>query len=270
MPRRSAREQLETARSRAKQARQRARARMSGRRKPSGGDFKLINAGVSMAALLFLAAVGAFVLLLLNVNGGRGRQVHFIQGADGQTFAMIELPDAGAIAESVRSAASEAKAELKERAEALKGVRGPRVQVNGTLVSGDEAAVVEGERVLVISDVTPLPAALESAVARLKETGFEVLGNYPGNEAEELDQQHQLDLEAAARQLRGLAPLSAPDVRDLLREWVAQEGLDLLVWFDKSDPAKPTVRANFFPAMDGDHATAVLSAGLRAVRGGGG
>src|SRR5262249_50485088 len=127
----------------------------------------------------------------------------------------------------------------------------PHIMVNGKSVTRGGRVLpasgpVHGERVLVISDVVPYPGPAEQAIRRLQEAGFTVLGNFPGNQVEEIDLQHQLDLEAAAKQVRGLSPLTADDTQQSLGEWVASEDLGLLVWFSRIDPAKPAVQAHLF------------------------
>src|SRR5207237_1518258 len=129
---------------------------------------------------------------------------------------------------------------------------------------------VRGAKVLVVSDVVPFPGDAQRAIERLRSAGFVVLGNYPGQKGEEADLQEQLNVEASVKGVRGLAPLSASDVRAALCSWVSgQEGLSLLVWFSREDPAKPAVQANIFgPRLESGRGREALDAGVRAVRGG--
>jgi hypothetical protein len=115
---------------------------------------------------------------------------------------------------------------------------------------------------------------VDRSIRRLNEAGFTVLGNYPDNKAEEADLQEQLDLEAAAKQVRALAPLESEDTKRALGEWVASEDLSLLVWFARPDPAKPRVLAHLIaPAAPAGAdreqigaSRAVMDVGMRALR----
>ena len=49
------------------------------------------------------------------------------------------------------------------------------------------------------------------------------------------------------RGIRNVAPLTAPDTSEALSHWVSdQEDVNLLVWFAKPDPEKPSMQAFVF------------------------
>lgn len=268
--RRPAKEQLKSARERAAAARERAQARMTGRRKAARGDFSTMNAGVAIAVLLFVGACVAFVTLMVAM-GGRGKNVRVVTNyGDEQTaalaYAVGDLPDVGVAA----------------GADVPVG-RGPRIEINGVTMPASAPvppplppATMHGEKVLVITDVIPSTPAINTAIERLAAAGFEVLGNYPGNPAEEADVQEQLDLEVQAKQARGLGLLDAADTTERLSAWLADEtDLSLLVWFARVDPQGGAVK--YFVVSprqdpgagerDKSGARAALNAGMVALQG---
>jgi hypothetical protein len=257
---------------------------MKGRRKAVAGDFSPINAGVAIAVMLFLAVcVGVAALML---SWGTRRHLVTTYSDDGAAFATVNLDGIDGMAAELRDQAKAAAEEMHASAEKVKAAAQahrrlrthPRVQVDGQTVSPDAppaaapAESVDGAKALVVSDVVPFPEAAVKTVERLKAAGFLVLGNYPGNKAEEADIQEQLDLEANVKQIRGLTPLTADDLRQSLCRFVAEEDLGLLVWFSREDPAKPAVQAHLFAASTGpgeenEKSKAALQAGIRAVQG---
>ena len=68
------------------------------------------------------------------------------------------------------------------------------------------------------------------------------------------DSDHQVELEAAAKGVRGLGRLDAADVSEHIGTWLADhDELSLLVWFSRTDPEKPAVQAYVFaPAAQSD------------------
>lgn len=280
--RRSAREQIEHARLRVKEARERARSRMTGRRRRAAGDFRTFNGGVVLAVLIFLA--GCIGLATMILWSGSRRPIMAIGPTDrgGLAFMVMDLPEGESVEAHIRDTANAIRAAV-ERTTARNGrvrtgrpdLPAPRVVVNGEEVGGTPVTV-SGEKVLVISDVVPQPTSVERAIKRLRDAGFTVLGNYPDNPAEEPDLQEQLDLEAAAKQVRGLSPLTAEDTRRELADWVIANNLDLLVWFTRVDPAKPAVQAHFFSAAEARNidrdtradARNLVGTGMQVMRGG--
>lgn len=292
--RRSAKEQLQSARARAKEARARVQTRMAERRR-GRSDFRVMNAGVVTALFLFFCVMGGLVLVAWGLRARPGDLHMSMNYGDDQTpasgFATLDLPDGDGSAtvptvqRSNDTFANDAVTHMARKLNELKS-RHPRlplphVVINKKPVAQDEGAAFEmpasikGEKVLVISDVVPYPPAVSRAIQRLTDAGFTVLGNYPENKAEEVDLQQQLDLEAAAKQLRALSPLDADDTQRSLGEWTESEGLGLLVWFNKPDPAKAGVQAHVFspqtaPGADAktwDAGTAALRVGVRVLRG---
>jgi hypothetical protein len=265
---------------------------MAGRRPGSPNDFRVGNAGVAIAVFLFLAACIGFIAVMV-VAGQRARNTRIAvnfgdESTPASAFATLDLPDGGEIAAaSARDDEASVRGHPAAVSEHTGAVRRshpnlpmPNIMVNGksitrgtTTFAAPEA--VRGEKVLVISDVVPYPAAAEQAIQRLQAAGFKVLGNFPGNKAEEVDLQSQLDLEAAAKQVRGLSPLTTDDTQQALGEWVASEELGLLVWFSRVDPGKPAVQAHLFSPMSApgaddeekDAARAAMMAGVRAMKG---
>jgi len=88
---------------------------------------------------------------------------------------------------------------------------------------------------------------MTAAINRLNEAGFVVAGNYPGNTASVGEAAVQDQLAADARAVRNVGPLTSADVSEALSHWVSdQEEVNLLVWFAKPDPEKPSVQAFIF------------------------
>jgi hypothetical protein len=242
----SASEQVASARARAEAARQRARQRMAGRR-PARGDFRTMNAGVGLALLLFVGVCIAFVLLFL---------------------AVLQRPAVRIVRESTGSEPTLAYASGDLVAEAGDGRSGgsvkvssasrpmPRVVVNGVEVgaAGASAETVrglgKGQRVLVISEVQPLPAAAVAATERLRTAGFELMGNIPGNAARKEQVQEQLSLAAEAQMVRAMRDLEAPDLSREVSHWLAEgRRAEALLWFGRGEGQRSKFYI-FTPALE--------------------
>ncbi|MEX2217499.1 MAG: hypothetical protein WD749_01960 [Phycisphaerales bacterium] len=199
-PAMSAREQVAHARERGEAARERARAH--GRRHRTPGDFSTMNVGVGLAVVLLLAAVSA--LFLGVVRGKSPTTTVYRDRAAGTIFASGEVPAPATLAGTERRI-------------------GPGAR-----------AAVKGERALVISDMTQVTPAITAAVGRLKTAGFQLVGNFPGNDAGPGEIEHQLALEVDARRVRDMGSLEDLQVRARLASWLAeQRDLGLVVWFAK-------------------------------------
>jgi hypothetical protein len=245
-PGRTAREQIEQARARVQAARQRARERMAARR-GIRSDFRPINAGVVGSTFVFLAmCVGAAFFMLS--QGRRAHYVHIVtdgpsDGKPGLAYAQIDLPEGKAV--------PALHAPTKPGRPAWNT---PRLVVNGSAVvpksqaSADLPVKAHGQRALIVSDIIPLTDSLTAAIARLHDTGFTVMGNYPGSTASADEAAVQDELVASARAIRNVGSLTAPDVSESLSHWVASEDeVDLLVWFARPDP-KQAAKAFVFSA----------------------
>jgi glutaredoxin len=268
MPARSAREQLASARERARAARERAQSRMRDRRRGSPGDFKTLNAGVAIAVLLFFAIIGGLAMLLFAV--GKPSLVRVAATpSDGATPGVAYAYGDLDAADGATVAAASTKNGKTPRGSAMH----PRIVINGHEVGGgtsvpDVKDVAEGEQVLVISDIQPTTPAINAAIDRLKAAGFVVLGNYPGNNSEEVDLQQQLDLEVSAKAARGLGQLDSDDVSSHLSDWVtAHPDLALLVWFTRTDPNTQAVKFSVIaPRSHSEDSRAVFQAATHTLR----
>lgn len=239
MPRRpgvSAQEQLQSARARAAQARQRAQQRMSQRRSSVHKDFSTFNAGVSASIMVFMAAcilIAAFMVMMGRNNKSVTRMVENAVDASA-LYAQGQLPD-GAIAMLPAVVQNDLNVRVSRSDRPS-----PRVVVQGQSATGSAAAALAetagtGRRILVVSEAQPPSPSITSAINRLSSAGFLVMGNYPGNQAPEGDIQEQLLLEAEVKLTRGLGQLDAPDVSLTLSEWVGErDDVDLLVWFGRN------------------------------------
>ena len=248
---RTAREQVEHARERVRAARERARTRMANRRRAAPGDFRTMNLGVGAAVLVFLVLCAGVVALMFMVRQ-RDRVLSIVTSdgssiTPGLAYASLDLSDEAA--DGPERARAHPVAPRHQTVLNSSGLPSPRIVING-VQQGPAAylpGALHGERALVISDVTPLTPGMTAAITRLQEAGFVVLGNYPGNTASASDAQAQDELAVAARAVRNVAPLTASDTSEQLSRWVSdQNDLDLLVWFAKTEPEKPSVQAFVF------------------------
>lgn len=267
---RSASEQLASARDRARAARERAQSRMRERRRSSPSDFKTMNAGVAMAVLVFFAVIGGLGMLLFAVSKPGSVRVTRIWN-DGPTPGMAYAY--GDLSDTDGAAVSPVAAAMKDGKPSRAGAAHPRIVINGHEVGSgitmpNVRDVAEGEQVLVISDIQPTTPAINAAIDRLKAAGFVVLGNYPGNNSEEVDLQQQLDLEVAAKAARGLGQLDSDDVSAHLSDWVAEHpDLALLVWFTRTDPNTQAVKFSVVaPRSHSEDSRAVFQAATHVLR----
>jgi hypothetical protein len=258
----SAREQVEAARARAAAARERARSRVSGRRRASASEFKTMNAGVGVALLLFVAVVLAFGLMFTMVNKrGIVRIVsNYGDASEPSTrYASGDLTVGGSPEPALyrRDAAAGGFVKIGSPATAA-----PRVVINGVEPSragaaqGATATLGAGRSVLVISDLQPLPESVAATIGQLRASGFDLVGNYPGNPAtgETLDE--QLQLAAEAQMTRAMRDLDAPDLAREVSSWLAdQHTVDALLWFGRGDEPGAARFHIFTPAFErGDDA----------------
>lgn len=285
----SAREQVEKARERVRAARERAQGRMAGRRGRVPGEFQPLNAGVGFAAFMFVGMCIAATVLVASWRSSRS--ITSVGPVPGVSFAHFDIPDAGDMPEpptppapagDLGAAIREAQDAMREAATSAvvksnKGLPAPRIIINGATVDGGAplaaTPMAHGERVLVISDVVPATAGINAAVGRLREAGFEILGNVPG--AAE-DQTTEIELEATAKGIRGLARLDDSEAAENLSRWLADSGeVELLVWFTRVEPEKPGVQCFVYSPLheQGDDqeivnsSRAVLKTGVWAVTG---
>jgi serine/threonine protein kinase len=247
-----AQEQLRSARQRAALARERARQRIASRR---GGhpDFTSMNRGVSASVMVFMAIFLLFAAFMVMMGRGKAPVVRLVTGgspaptlyAHGQLGEeMLPVLAHQTSSASVRVARSDRPS--------------PRVVVDGVPLSAAGSDVTTGgRRVLVINDA-PTPAApIGAAINRLASSGFVLLGNYPGNAADEEAINAQIDLTAQAHRVREVGRLDSPDVSLKLSQWVAaREEVDLLLWFEREggEPDSPLVYWLFRPAAVNGHA----------------
>lgn len=250
---RTAQEQVAHARERVKAARDRARARMQGRRRSAPSDFRVMNFGVVAAAALFLVICVGVVFSMFSLR----RQVTSPDAPPTPMFnpvvpfAAIELSDSAA-GGLVLPAANNGT--------------GPRILVNGEVVGESIPASVpipvteHSPRVLVLSDIVPMTPGMATAVSRLRDSGFAVVGNYPGSESP------GEELVVEARAIRNLAPLTTPDTTTALSEWLAdREDVNLLVWFSKPDPSSPIVQTYLFSGSTQAPDRQVLETAVKAL-----
>ncbi len=260
----SARDQIANARARVKAARERARARMLGRRRNGSGDFQTFNLGVGGAVLVFLILAGAFIAFLMSQRLSIAPVAsESMEPTPNLDYASLELPDADQ-SPSFGAAHADGRGTVAQRMN--QALPGPHVVINGVTVGshGSKTITSRGEKALIVSDVVPLTPGMTAAINRLHDAGFVVLGNYPGNTASAEETAEQDSLAAQARGVRNVGPLTAPDTSEALSRWVAdQDDVDLLVWFARPDPQKGSVEAYLYsprhdpsdPAYQADRAT---------------
>jgi serine/threonine-protein kinase len=237
-PRLRASEQLTRARGRAQQARERAQSRIEGRRRAIQHASGL-NAGVFIAVFAFL---GACVLV------GGAMMFRSVR----ETPA---VPSAPALPREVFAEAFDSRAFEKEIEAAVARAFDPAQGVVTLPVvptpdearftqavaewdlqdTFDRAALRSGAVALVVDvtgPTTPEERALaEGAGLRLREAGFRVLGNYPGNDRADLPVASQIEL--IADLIKTVGGLPDTNVgRDRLREWLSRKpsGVEMVVW----------------------------------------
>jgi hypothetical protein len=255
-------DQLASAQSRAKAARERAQARMSGRGR-KGSDFHVFNGGVVGAVALFMIAILGAAALMLAV---RGRNLRIVRstGPTGQTFVSIDLPgmDGVFVPPPTPAQGAHPVPPIPPRFAVVNPNRpAPRVVVNGHSEADyfDQLPLVsvKGHRVLIVSDIQPMTPSVTGTLERLESAGFTLLGNLPGAHQDEDVRAEQEELEASVKMVRGLGQLDSPDVSSHLSHWIAeQDGLNLLVWFARSEDQARERCYIFAPALDSDSSAA--------------
>ncbi|VAX41395.1 hypothetical protein MNBD_PLANCTO03-565 [hydrothermal vent metagenome] len=224
--RRPAAEQLEAARSRVQERRDRARGRMkTHRRGPSGRTHASgVNAGVAISLFLFLAVCVGLAGLLVSGASRRSGAV--------QTSVTIGLDEPAAASGIV-----------------MVGPDGP-VQVGATASAVSDSGEMPAEsaiqavpskldgRVLVVSDLA-LPgdeqviSMLQSGLAAMQQAGLEVLGTFDTLALDAAAQEAVNELIAEVRRERDLRPLESEGVREAITVWLAtQEEADFLIWIE--------------------------------------
>jgi hypothetical protein len=255
-----AHEQLRSARARAEQARQRAMGRMSQRRGKGQKEYSTFNAGVAASVLVFVAISLVFAAFMVLV-GWNSTQVR----VSGPSSEMPLLYADGTLPDVTISAATPAggtvnvqigrpnqptpQVRVQGAAAPLPVPPAPRAVVSSAAPVDWNAA--QGQRILVVNELQPAPAPVLSALERMSAAGFILMGNYPGNTADDLVLQEQLILEAEVKLERGLGLLDSPDVAMGLSEWIAStEDVDLLVWFGRAGEKTGPTRFWVFRAAD--------------------
>ncbi|MDX2017323.1 MAG: hypothetical protein SFY95_06745, partial [Planctomycetota bacterium] len=240
-PRLRASEQLTRARARAQQARERAQSRIEGRRRAIQHASGL-NAGVFIAVLVFL---GVCVLVAGGLMFSRTTEVH----------GTPDVPEVPALPRDEFAAGFDSRKLEKEIEAAVARAFDPSqgVVTLPVVATPDEAGFAQAVQewdlqdtfdrealragaVALVIDVTgpttPEERALaEGAARRLREAGFRVLGNYPGNDKAEVPIAMQIEL--VADLIKSVAGLPDTNVgRDRLREWLSKKpsGVETVVW----------------------------------------
>jgi len=238
---RSAREQLEHARSTARAARERARQRIRHRRRHAG--FKPgINAGVVVALTLFFVVAIGVIASTLSYFWLRPQQpgIHWTQAEDDSSggsqvsteFAMSAATPPGAQGDGP-AALSVAVA---DRAEA----RSPAVPTSA-----------RGPTVLLLSDLSPplseaAEAYLKRSLAEASRKGFHLVGANPALSGAVETGQEWNDLMADLILRRDLAPLGSSATRSRIEEWIGRhEDVNFVLWIGAArsgeDDAIPSV-----------------------------
>ncbi len=253
-PRASAADQLESARARVDAARERAHARMAGRRAPAGkkSDFNALNVGVVAAVLVFLVAAAALAALLFAVRRPNVR-ISQDYGPNGNAFVLIDMPGQnGYFVPDPPSPPSPPSTPAQVTVQKPE-LPTPRVVVNaGTVSTASSPAHVDGHRVLVMSDVKPLTQGITTSIERLRATGFSLLGTavLKGDFA---DLEELTTLEAEARAVKGMRQLDAKDASQQISDWIRERGdINLLIWFEPSADAKGVRCVAFAPSLGED------------------
>ncbi len=212
--RRSAAEQLESARARAAERRSSAQARMNRHRhnRPGRKHASGVNAGVAASLFIFLAfCVGLAGLL---VTGSLKQNNTAVAQADSETFMDGALARAVAAADAAEDGVS-----------ALVNAESPELVA---------APPLRG-RVLVVDDLSrPLDervsAWLRGGVALMEQAGLEVFSTLNGNQADAADVN---ELVAQVKVARAQQPLDSGKAREAISNWLhAEDSADVLVWID--------------------------------------
>ncbi|XVJ59294.1 MAG: hypothetical protein HEQ23_07785 [Tepidisphaera sp.] len=212
--RRTAAEQLENARGRAAAARERAQKRLDTRR-PLNRTYSN-NPSAGTYAALGVAALVAFVVL-----GGL-----FTARSRSSTFPTPPFPSDMSVVFSDRDPSGETRSSSPVR------------------IVSDKPAKVSGATALVVVDLKkPLDAShekeIKATVARLREAGFEVRGEYPGGEPDDTD----LELTASAIKAASGLAVDTTSGAEAVGRWIAQsEGAaDVVIWIKPAPGARGDV-----------------------------
>jgi hypothetical protein len=212
--RRTAAEQLENARGRAAAARERAQKRLDTRR-PLNRTYSN-NPSAGTYAALGVAALVAFVVL-----GGL-----FTVRSRSSSFPTPPSSSDMSIVFSDRDPSGETRSS------------GPVRTVT------DKPAKVAGATALVVVDLKkPLDAShekeIKATVARLREAGFEVRGEYPGGEPDDTD----LELTASAIKAASGLAVDTTSGAEAVGRWIAQSdgAADVVIWIKPAPGARGDV-----------------------------
>ncbi len=241
--RRSAAEQLNAARSRAAAARERVRTRMAGRRGKSFSNEP--NAGVFMALFLFLGVcvlIGGAIVAFSMSQQRRGAASQLESDWEGG-WAVMTLPvvPAHAGAGHVKAPGAPSVSGVPAAEAPMTDVEDPgdgNIEVDPVADAGSADATV----FVWVDMARPLSAEHEAMVKeisdRLKEEGFEVVGDVPGIQRTAEQTQRVLDRQARLVTLTtGLAG-DSPQFREAVSGWAsADQGADLVLRFRGSVPA---------------------------------
>lgn len=230
--RRSASEQLQSARGRAAAARERAQVRLESRRSvnrsysnnPSAGTY----AAFGVAAAIALVVFGGVFTTRTRYESGPTPQVN---------------PSDMNIVYSDRDPSGATRSSSSVRAAANK------------------PAKVAGATALVVVDLKkPLDAAhekeIKATVARLREAGFEVRGEYPGGSPDDTD----LDLTASAIKAAGGLAVDTTSGAEAVGRWIAQSAgaADVVIWIKPAATSRsetPAITRVVITPVEGIEAT---------------
>lgn len=238
---RSAREQVETARARIKAKREAIRTRRGTLRGSVPGHYS--NKPGAGSALTSLIVIGGIVFVLLMARNGSSSSTPSAAVRMSAPEAPVAQRD-GAM-ETIRFA-SQASG---EKTTASKSSRKSRSSTKAAEPAAPPAAPISAKALFVSDFPAPLTAEtrtrIESVVTGLRGTGMELAGDTPDAKAEDTDTVNRL---AEVRVAVSGVEVASPEFRDRLSQWLAEKGLDLVIWLrpqldstGKPDTAKPPV-----------------------------
>lgn len=256
--RRSAQEQLRSARSRAAAARERARSRMSGRsaRARRTDGVSGVNPGVATAVFGFigvcvLVAGGVVVGSLMRQGSMNPDGPRLVIGEDPALTPNPATLDRAGDPIAIPAVANSNDIVNARIADAMETASTRILELQQVFREASELASVAaqspGGTVIVLTDVLPpmsrgSRSTIEAAIARMMAFGFTLVGNVPGIDVEGDEIDRQNDILARLRSARGQVPLGSDDATRIFQSFLAAnpDHGDAVVWIapgeDRDEP----------------------------------
>jgi hypothetical protein len=260
--RRSAADQVRSARERAAAARHRAQTRMAGRYAPFRNTDANAGAGKGASAAIFgfigvcvLFAGGIVTAALMRGTG----DANLASAPDGARVVVSDpsFPTPPSVPDLTNGFAVPAIADGSSHSvqtridSAIRQATDRIVEIQEVFREAGELASVAaqspGGTVIVVTDVLPpmtrdARASIDGAMARLMAFGFTLVGSVQGVDVEGEDLDRQIELIAQVRSARGQVPLGTPDADRILQGYLAAhpDAGDAIVWItpgeDRDEP----------------------------------